>query len=1134
MTGDDRGMLDGRRRAMLKGLALGAVGAGSAGVTWPHVAPHLRSGSGPGDGIGSQQAIDDLAAAADATHVAAGGRWADASSWEGAVPDDGARVHVPAGTTVTLDHEDDADLLTVRVDGTLRSDPASSAALRLDTLVVADGGTLELGTADAPDVAGTTVEFRDEGPIDETRDPTRVGRGLVTMNGATLTAHGAEKTGFLPTERDPDAGDDGLVLARAPTGWDVGDELVVAGTNPASDEDEVVTVAERDGATVALESPLEYDHHAPAADLSTFVANLDRTVRLASESDRAKRRGHVMITTQDATLEFVGLIDLGRTEKARPFTDPLNGTPPDDVPPNPQARYPCHFHRTGVDTADEPRRVRGCVVRGSPGWGYVNHHSYVEVEDCVAYRVFGAGFVAEVGTEVGSFRRNFALRSTGSGGLPDNRQFREDDAGSIDDFGHGGYGFWLQGPGVAVEENVAAGHRHHGFVYWTRAKPDHAVPPEKIGGIVGEVPNFPVENLDGQAYLEDSDHVVDGRVPSSYVKLRSFVGNTVFASGGGLDVSRHRFGDDPPEGEDHHSVVREFTAFNVGAFEPEWGGIRPPRSAGAQGGNNGVSIRYSRHLSLEDVRLVGGRGDSRGIGINHNHAPSDVRVDGGEIGGWKVGVRSFPKGDAPIRDLAFDNEVDVQHVGGGTDRRWSVQRTPIEGATFADGGRASVYLGTELDDDLYGLFSPESVATLDGRPLYFEAQRPDFVPVPDGADVADVDDDALADLTDVRPGQLVGKTNAALWDEFGISVEGEVLPDDAGRHAGVVGGYLAGARESDGGSTGDASPPGPLATVTTATGSLVEWGRIAQGRPVYVYDDPEFLAVPGAYENLPYLRFEGEDGHEDRRSFAYLRFEAPATVWVALDDEVAPGWLSGWRETGRRTTPARSTEARSTRGRPSWGTAARATGCTPSSTGNGDGPFRQRTRSSKSHVAPRSGPSAPETSRAVTTATLGANLEQIRRKIHLRRRSPSGHGTPDARGRARPRRARRRRGRRRTVSPPGTFDHRLGRDGRGDRAQVGHVRRQGRPRRLRNGRTRRGRRRLLPPVSHLQPDSGARRLPLPDAGHRPRHESRDRSRAPDPDRRRRGRRRDDERGDLPPAPPRRRRPRGLSRRRRVV
>jgi len=63
-------------------------------------------------------------------------------------------VHVPAETTVTLDHEDDTDLVTVRVDGTLRTDPESAARLRPDTLVVTGSGTLELGRPTHPTSRG--------------------------------------------------------------------------------------------------------------------------------------------------------------------------------------------------------------------------------------------------------------------------------------------------------------------------------------------------------------------------------------------------------------------------------------------------------------------------------------------------------------------------------------------------------------------------------------------------------------------------------------------------------------------------------------------------------------------------------------------------------------------------------------------------------------------------------------------------------------------------------------------------------------------------------------------------------------------------------------------------------------------
>jgi len=257
-------------------------------------------------------------------------------------------------------------------------------------------------------------------------------------------------------------------------------------------------------------------------------------------------------------------------------------------------------------------------------------------------------------------------------------------------------------------------------------------------------------------------------------------------------MSRHRFGDDPPDEGDHASVVERFTAFNIGAFEPEWGGIRPPRSAGSQGGNNGISIRYSRHVAIEDVRLVGGRGDSRGIGINHNHAPSDVRVEGGEIEGWKVGVRSFPRGEAPIRDVDFDNEVDVQLTGGGTDHRWSVQSVPIEETTFADGGRALCTWAPNSTMTSTGCSRRRASPPLNGQSLYFDSQRPAFVPIPTRADVSDVDEDALGPdgretgtISSARPTPNFGTSSAS-------ASRGEVIPDDAGRTAGVEGGYPGG------------------------------------------------------------------------------------------------------------------------------------------------------------------------------------------------------------------------------------------------------------------------------------------------------------------------------------------------------
>jgi hypothetical protein len=876
----------------LKGLGVGAVGTAGGALALPHATGFLAGDDGAGSS--AAQAAMALVSTDDVTDTATGGAWSDASTWRDGLPGAGARVHVPQDVTVTLDHEDAARLRTIRVDGTVRTDPASAAALQVDTLVVTGRGTLELGTPDAPDAAGTTITFLDRGPIDEEWDPTRTSRGLIAIGGATVRIAGEPRTSYAATAAQPGAGEETLTLARDPAGWSEGDRIVVAGTNPERNEDEVRTIAAVESGTVTLNRPLEYDHPVPASDLATYVANRDRSVTFESENTATKRRGHLLFTTPDVDLRHAAFDDLGRTDKSRPFSNPDNGVPPADVPPNPKARYVCHFHRTGIDASADPARVEGCVANGSPGWGYVNHNSTVEFVENVGYRVFGAGFVAEVGNEIGGFRRNFALRSSGSGGLPDHRQFHEDSEGSIDDFGHGGYGFWFQGPGTEVVGNVAAGHRHYGYVYWCRAKPDQSVEAAQIGGTSGEFPNYPLENVPDQSYLAEADVTEDGMVPSSYVSIRRFAENTVFAVGGGLDMSRHRLRDDPPgdaAAGQYNSVLSGFTAFNVGTFSRGNDSRRPPRHGNSQGGNNGVTIRYSANVTLEDLRLLSGRGDGRGIGVNHNEAPYDVHVDGGEISGWVVGLRSVFDGAVPIRDVAFDNDVDVQLIAGGTDHRWRTQRSVLDGLTFADGGTAELFLGTDLDDDLYGLFSPESVLSLDGAELYLESQHPDFVPVPTAGDLGSADEDALSNLTGATPADLVGKTNRTLWNEFGISVEGEPLPPAAGRRNGIERGFVAG---GSGRSTGDRL----IAEVQTATGALYERGELGQGKRLYVYDDAKFLAVPARYSGLEYVRFEGEDAHEERRSFAYVTLAEPATLYVAHDAERTPDWLGPYTATG--------------------------------------------------------------------------------------------------------------------------------------------------------------------------------------------------------------------------------------------
>ncbi|WP_440989326.1 G8 domain-containing protein [Haloarchaeobius baliensis] len=816
-----------QERAPSRRAVLGTLGAGALGIGLGHwgipalsdvvggVEVPAASGSASPPGHHDPGNVLALVPESEVTHRASrDGRWDDPGTWGGSVPDDFARAQIPDDVTVTLSGASTGRLKTLRVDGALAFDPREDSHLRVETLVTTPESVLQIGREGRPvgRRGQARVTFADLGPIDEDWDPERLSTGLLALG--EVRVHGAEKTTWTELASHPTSGATTLELDGAPTNWDEGDRLVVPGMNPGANEDEELFVTGIDGSRVSVDRRLDFDHVPPADDLPSYVLNLDRTIRFESESQDVPRRGHVMFMSQAVEVRYAAFEGLGRTDKSYAFTDPQHGNPPEDVPPNPRARYALHFHETGIDT-DTAQTVEGVAVDGSPGWGVVNHHSYVDVTDSVTHDVFGAGFVAEAGNERGSFVGNFALRSEGSGDLPDSRDFDssrdEHDPGDVDDFGHGGHGFWFQGPALTVEENVAAGHRHHGFVFWNRPLVDRELRPgEEIDRIRGTVANFPLEHVDEDRmpFLVDSDHVYDGKVSSAYVPLKSVRNNTTFASGGGMDLSRHQFGWSHERYADY-SVVEGFTAFNVGPLVRSWGHVAAPDHGNAEGGNNGISVRYSHNLRVKDARLVWGRGREateavvddeqadehperlESVGINRNTPyPFHVVFEGCEVEGFTTGAKPLPRGVTVYRDCRFDNDRDVSVEDG---HHWPARRIKLENCTFAGDGEAlSVGLDEPDDRGAQEVFADNGGVVLDGRQVYYDAQAPDHVPIPDGEMADQLGRGDLSELFGTDASNLVGKTNRELYAEYGRAVKGHPVPDHASRDERVAGGYVGG------------------------------------------------------------------------------------------------------------------------------------------------------------------------------------------------------------------------------------------------------------------------------------------------------------------------------------------------------
>jgi hypothetical protein len=743
-------------------------GAAARAAEAPHAhEPALRS---------EHASLLDLVPAAKATDIAAqDGKWSDPRTWKaGRPPADGADALIPAGVTVTLDGVQQAGLHTLRVDGALRFATDRNTGLTLDTLVIAPGGSLTIGTPAEPiaDSVTARITFADRGPIDRAWDPTMLSRGLISHG--TVSICGAGVTPHATLAQPAHRGDTTLELAEAPKHWKAGDRIVLTGTSAATpSQDELLEVVAVNGGSVTVK-PLAYDHASPAEGLRPHVGHLTRNVIFASQNTSdATRAGHVMFMhSPNVRVAFAAFENLGRTDKLKPIDDPrldADGRLVAGSGTNPRGRYAVHFHRTGVTAAASPAQVTGCAVVNGPGWGYVNHSSAVDFTDDVAFNVAGSAFVTEAGDETGTFRGNLAVRSVGSGQ-------DEDDRKKIQDFGHEGDGFWFQGGGVIVEGNVAAGQASSGFIYFTEG-----LDQEGLGRT-----RFPIANLweaSWAATMDRLDHKDPNRindpesVPVISVPIRSFRNNIAFACRTGFTT---RFLSPRPA----RSALRDSTAWNC---------------------LYGVRVRYTTNLDLINLRLFSAPGEKPFAGIFGTlEGEQDIHYVNLRVEGWPVGIHVPEAGHHLIEGGYWANTRSILiptplQRGREVEIRGDVRFGSLAGKQdqydlYMDASFAGLLGGPNGYRDPNVLFAPDVAradsVTWKGKQLYYREQAADAVPFPAAAQSAALAK-KLGNPAGSLPPELVGKTNREMWQRYGLALGGALAPADAveePRVYGLVGG----------------------------------------------------------------------------------------------------------------------------------------------------------------------------------------------------------------------------------------------------------------------------------------------------------------------------------------------------------
>ncbi|MBX7209443.1 MAG: G8 domain-containing protein [Verrucomicrobiaceae bacterium] len=494
---------------------------------------------------------------------------------------------IPAGRTVTVNGTTPV-AKTIVVRGVLRFPIVSTAKLTVEHLLIDAGGKLSIGdygaagTTGGPINAGikSTVTIKGAVAGSTVSDTQRMGRGIIAAPGAIIRMNSAgARDPFVTLNNSagpntpPENADKTQTqpTSTVPANWHAGDDVVIAATYftrewipalPAYGDvrlaNEVRSISAIPTTTsITLNSKLSFAHvRAKAiAAIKVHAANLTRDIVIESgDTTSSATRGHVMLMTNDVKITGVAFNQLGRSVKGYIISDPTlpaAGTPgnvnynngdgnldgvinaSDGPLSNSRGRYALHFHEAGTGAAT-PALVSKCVVRDTPGWGFVNHDSSVNFADNVCFDFDGAGFICEDGGETGSFTGNIAIGGIGNGEFANQRTiFGNRPRGDQGDMGFTGEGFWFQSPDVSVTGNVAAGCKGSGFFFWCGGRFDPST-----GHFTGKPLNqLPSTSLKPRGWDYDGNGTADAAVITD-LPVRQFDNNTAYGCFTGL---RFRF-----------------------------------------------------------------------------------------------------------------------------------------------------------------------------------------------------------------------------------------------------------------------------------------------------------------------------------------------------------------------------------------------------------------------------------------------------------------------------------------------------------------------------------------------------------------------------------------------------------------
>ncbi len=402
-------------------------------------------------------------AAPPVTKSAKSGPWSAAATWDsGKVPGAGACVLVREGHTVTYDAKSDAVIRGINVAGTFRFAADKDTVLNVGLIKVQAGDEYSEEGFDCdhatPESKGTRPAFlvgTPETPITKTatirlhfvEGMNKESCPAIVCCGGRMDFHGQPMSRtWLKLGKPLTKGAATVTLAEAPTGWNVGDKVVLTATTRQIKTKKTFQPSVRDytqteerivkaiaGAVLTLAEPVAFDHRVEDG-YAGEVANLSRNVVVESAAPDGVR-GHTMYHKHSAgSISYAEFRYLGKKDTL--------------------GRYAMHFHLCG-DTMRGSSVIGASIHDSHNRWLTIHGTNHLVVRDCVGYHSIGHGFFLEDATEVYNvFDRNLALQACIGKPLP--KQVLAFDPND-------GAGFWWSNSHNTFTRNVAAECDEYGF-----------------------------------------------------------------------------------------------------------------------------------------------------------------------------------------------------------------------------------------------------------------------------------------------------------------------------------------------------------------------------------------------------------------------------------------------------------------------------------------------------------------------------------------------------------------------------------------------------------------------------------------------------------------------------------------------